>query len=338
MTTYILRRLLWLPLVLFVVSLLVFVAMHLAPGDPVDIKTQQLASEEAMARLRIEWGLDRPMHLQFLTFLSYALRGDLGRSFAGGVSVTEQIAARFPATVELAVAALFISTVVGIPLGIVSAIRSNSVVDYAGRVFALLGISIPLFWFGIIMIIVFGVTLQWLPVSGRYDARTLYDLRTVTNFYLIDSVLNLDANAFTTTLRHLVMPAMALGLWSVGIITRMTRACMLNVLALDYVRTARSKGLIERIVVMRHCLPNAMLPVITLIGLQFGANLGGAVITETVFAWPGLGKLLVDSIRLRDYPQVQGSVLVLASAYVFINLAVDILYAYLDPRIRYGRE
>jgi peptide/nickel transport system permease protein len=242
---------------------------------------------------------------------------------------------RLPATIELAVMALLLSAIIGIPLGIISAIKPGSLVDYASRIFALLGISVPLFWFAILMIMFFGAELKWLPVAGRYNSRELADLETITNFYILDSLLLRDPKMLLTTLKYLLMPSIALGLWSTGILTRMTRASMISVLTTDYVRTARSKGMREWLLTYRHTLPNAMLPVITLLGLQFGANLGGAVITETVFSWPGLGKLMVDAIRARDYPQVQGSVIILASSYVLINLAVDIIYGYLDPRIHY---
>lgn len=322
-----------LPVVLLVISMLVFVAIRFAPGDPAELTMQQFATEAELARVRAEWGIDRPLWQQYLTFLGKAVQGDLGRSFFGNVDVAKQVAQRLPATMELAVASIGVSALLGIGLGALAAVRRGRLADHLSRLVALFGISMPIFWLGLMLIALLSVKLNWLPVSGRTDARII--LQDKTYFVFIDAALQGNWEAFKSGATHLVLPAVTMGMYSAGIVARFTRSAMLEVLGQDYIRTARAKGLPERKVIFRHALKNAMLPVITILGLQFGNFLGGAAVTETVFAWPGLGKLLIDAILQRDYPQVQASVLVLAVTYVLINLTVDVCYAYVDPRIRY---
>jgi ABC-type dipeptide/oligopeptide/nickel transport system permease component len=333
-TKYIANRLLQLPLLLLVVSALVFVILRLGPGSPVDLATEAARDPREIERIRREWGLDRPIYVQYLDYVGGVLRGDFGRSFFGNTPVSSVIAERFPATLELAIVGMILGGMVGIGLGVLAAIKEDSVFDTLARVLALTGISLPTFWLGLMFIGLFAVTLDWLPVGGRFDARAEFD--KITGFYVLDGLLRGDLKATGTALRHMLMPATVLGLFIAGFIARMVRAMVLEALRQDYVRTARAKGLSERVVVIRHGLRNALLPTVTIMGLQFGNLLGGAAVTETVFSWPGLGKLMVDAINLHDFPQVQASILLLATTYVLVNLIVDILYGIIDPRIRYG--
>jgi peptide/nickel transport system permease protein len=331
---FVVQRLLFLPIVLFFISVTVFLSIRFAPGDPAEITTQQYATKAQLQLLREEWGISRPLWLQYFIFVRNASHGDLGRSFFGNVRVADQVAQRFPATIELAIASIAVSALLGIGAGTIAAVRRGAWVDHLSRILALFGISMPIFWLGLMLIALFSVKLGWLPVSGRIDARTM--IESGGRFLIVDSVLRRDWKGFDSAVRHLILPAITMGMYSAGIVARFARSAMLEVLAQDYVRTAKAKGLPKAIVIYRHALRNAMLPVITILGLQFGAFLGGAAVTETVFAWPGLGKLLIDSINLRDYPQVQASVLILAVTYVLVNSVVDLLYSYIDPRIRYS--
>jgi peptide/nickel transport system permease protein len=331
---YILRRLLVSIPILFGVSLLVFLMMHEAGGDPAVIRLGMQADEESIARLRAEMGLDRPLAVQYLDFLSGAVQGDLGRSYRSNAAVTDEIWARFPATVELAVAAMLIGVVIGLTAGIVAGVKRNSWFDYTSTFTALIGISIPTFWLGIILIIIFGVWLEWLPISGRVNPRLGAD--PSQPFLVIRSALQGDWVVFEDALKHLILPAITLAGWPAAIIARITRASVIEAMDGDYIRTARAKGLRDTLVVRRHALPNAIIPVLTVIGLELGVLLGGAVVTETVFAWPGVGKLAYDAIAARDYQVTQGVVLLLAAVFVLLNLVVDILYAVIDPRIRYS--
>lgn len=333
MARYIAERLAFLPVVLLFISLLIFLAIRFAPGDPAEITMQQFATEAEISRLRAEWGLDKPLWQQYALFVRNALRGDLGRSFFGNVRVTDEVAQRFPATIELATAGVGVSALLGIGAGTIAAVRRGRWADHLSRVLALFGISMPIFWLGLMLIALFSVKLGWLPVAGRLDARMSPE--PGTHFLILGSMLSGNWAQLHSAARHLILPALTMGMYSAGIVARFTRSAMLEVLSLDYVRTARAKGLPERRVINKHALRNALLPVLTILGLQFGSFLGGAAVTETVFAWPGLGKLLVDSIALRDYFQVQASVLILGVTYVIVNLLVDVLYVYVDPRIRY---
>lgn len=302
---YIVRRLLLTVPVMVGVSLLVFLIVRLIPGDPATALAGPQATPEFIAQIEAQYHLDKPIHVQYGIFLQGILRGDLGRSTFSRRPVVTEIRERFPRTVELTLAAMFIATLVGIPAGILSATRRNSWFDHIGMIVALFGVAAPVFWLALMLQLLFSVELGWLPATGR------------------------------GSFMHIILPAITLGLSSAGLLARITRSSMLEVLRMEYVTTARAKGLGERIVVSRHALKNAMIPVVTVIGLQFGILLGGAVLTESVFAWPGVGRLLVDSILSRDYPVVQGTVLLLSLTFVMINLLVDLFYAILDPRISY---
>jgi len=271
--------------------------------------------------------------VQYLRFLGRLLRGDLGRSIVSNTRVSHELATRFPATIELAVAAMLIAVVIGVPAGIVSAARQYSLFDHISMMVALLGVSMPVFWLGLMLIWLFALELRWLPMSGRLDVTI--DLRTITGLFVLDSILTGNLAALKNSLAHLVLPGLALGTIPMAIIARMTRSSMLEVMRQDYIRTAHSKGLAERTVVIQHALKNALIPVITVVGLQFGFLLGGAVMTETIFSWPGVGRLAFDAIMNRDFPVLQGSILLISCVFVFINLLVDVAYAYLDPRIHY---
>ncbi len=305
MWQYVVRRLLLTIPTLIGVSLLVFSMVRLVPGCPALAIAGVHATPEFIERTREEFGLDRPLHTQYFIFMSRLLQGDLGISTHSRRPVTTEIWDRFPNTVELAVAAMAIAMLIGVVAGIISATKRNSIFDNASMLVALFGVSMPVFWLGLMLMVLFAVTLGWLPATGR------------------------------GTISHLILPAITLGTGSAALIARMTRSSMLEVLHQDFITTARAKGLREQIVVYKHALKNALIPVVTIIGLQFGLLLSGAVITETVFAWPGVGRLMVGSIMARDFPVVQGTVLLIALTFVFINLFVDILYSFLDPRIRY---
>ena len=305
MLQYTLRRILISIPTLIGVLIIVFMMVRLAPGDPAVLLAGEFATPEVIERARVRFGLDRSYPEQFMRFIGGLVQGDLGRSTRTNRLVTDDLANFFPNTLELALAAIVVALVVGVPAGVISALRPNGPLDFGVTFIALLGVSMPVFWFGLLAILFFSVQLGWFPVAGR------------------------------GTWQHLVLPAITLGLSSTAIIARMTRSSMLEVLNQDFVRTARAKGLPDRSVVLKHALRNALVPVVTVVGLQFGALLAGAVITETVFTWPGIGRLLVDSIRARDYPVVQGSVLLIAVSFVLVNLVVDLIYGFIDPRIRY---
>lgn len=319
--------------VFFGVLLVVFAIAHLTPGDPVLIALGEHASPEAIDRLREELRLNDPLPIQFIGYMAQVLRGDLGRSIQSNERVVVDLATKFPATIELTVAAMAIASLVGIVTGLIAAARQNSWFDGTSMLVALFGFSMPIFWLGLMLILLFAAYLDWFPISGRLDFTI--ELARRTNFYLVDAVLSGNWAAAGNVLRHLVLPAVTLSTVPLAIIARMTRSSLLEVLRQDYVRTARAKGLAEQRVVTRHALRNAAIPIITVIGLNVGSLLGGAILTETIFAWPGVGRLVVDAIFARDYPVVQGAVLVIALVFVVVNLVVDLAYAYLDPRIRY---
>jgi peptide/nickel transport system permease protein len=312
----------------------VFVISRLTPGDPARIILGERATPEALARLRDALGLNEPLPVQFGRYLARAVQGDLGRSIQSNERVIVDLATRFPATMELTLGAMFIASTVGVLTGVLAAVRRNSWFDGASMFIALFGFSMPIFWLGIMLILLFAWLLGWFPISGRLDLTV--DLARVTNFYVLDAILTGNMPALGNALRHLALPAVTLSTVPLAIIARMTRSSMLEVLRQDYVRTARAKGLAERRVVLGHALRNAAIPVITVIGLNVGSLLSGAILTETIFAWPGVGRLVVDAIFARDYPVVQGAVLVIAVVFVVVNLLVDLSYAVLDPRIRYG--
>ncbi|ABO50963.1 binding-protein-dependent transport systems inner membrane component [Desulforamulus reducens MI-1] len=334
MLRYIAKRIMLLVPVLFGVSLFVFLVLHLFTTDPAAMMLGQHATAEQVASLREELGFNKPLYVQFGVFISQIIQGDFGMSLMTRSPVTDELLARFPATVELAFAAMLIATLIGVTVGVISAVKQYSIFDYLSMVGALLGVSMPIFWLGLMLIILFSVTLGWLPVSGRIEVGM--EPATITHFYLIDSLLSGNWEAFKSSVSHLALPAIALSSYSMAIIARMTRSTMLEVIRQDYIRTARSKGLVERVVVFKHALRNALIPVITVIGLQMGSLLGGAVLTETVFSWPGIGSFIVNAILAGDFPVVQGGVIMVATVFVVVNLIVDILYAYLDPRIKYS--
>jgi peptide/nickel transport system permease protein len=319
--------------ILLGVSLLVFLMLHTAGGDPAQTMLGTRANAESLAELRHELGLDRPLLVQYLDFLSGAVRGDFGRSYRSNTPVVTEIANRFPATIELAVAAMAIAVVSGVVFGTLAAVRRHSLIDYLSSTVVLFGVSIPTFWLGIILIIVFGLWLRWLPISGRVNPRLGAD--PSAPFLTISALVQGNWVVAKDAFLHLILPAVTLAFWPAAIVARMTRASLIEALGQDYVRTARAKGLQDRLIVIRHAAQNAVLPVLTVVGLEFGTLLGGAVITETIFSWPGLGQLTVNAIGARDYQMVQGVVVLLAAVFVLLNLLVDVLYAVLDPRIRY---
>lgn len=328
---FILRRLALLVPILLGVSLVVFAAIHLIPGDAAHVMLGEKATPAALDALRKDLGLDQPLYVQYGRFLWRLLHFDLGHSVQTGTSVASELAERFPATVELALAALCIALAVGVPLGVLAAVRRNSWVDYLAMGGSLLGVSMPIFWLGLVLMMVFSAGLNWLPFSQRTDI--LVTLPRVTGFMTIDSLLAGDLWAFGDALGHLVLPAVTLSTVPMAIIARMTRAAMVEVLGSDYVRTARAKGLPERVVSYRHALRNAALPIVTTTGLQLGMLLSGAILTETIFSWPGVGSLSVSAIFTRDFPVLQGCALLFAAAFVLVNLATDVLYTVLDPRL-----
>jgi ABC-type dipeptide/oligopeptide/nickel transport system permease component len=305
-TTYVLKRLALAVPVLAGITVILFVAIRLLPGDPAVVMAGDLAPDEYVQQLRRSMGLDKPVYVQYVLYIGNVVRGNFGRSSKSLRPVLAEIRDRYPYTIQLTVAGMLVAAVLGISAGAISAINRDSLFDYGSMVVALFGVSVPVFWLGLIMILLFAVNLRLLPAGGA------------------------------GTPLHLVLPALTLGASAAGILARMTRASMLEVLGSDYVRTARAKGLREISIVLRHVLPTAFTPVLTIIGLQFGSLLGGAVITESVFGWPGMGRLIVDSIAARDYALIQGALLVFAASFTLVNLAVDVLYAVIDPRIRLG--
>jgi len=282
----------------------VFAIVRVIPGDPARLLAGDFATEQIVDELRAKWRLNDPLPVQYAAYIGGLVRGDFGRSITTSTPILPELTERFLRTLELAVAGILVSIVIGGAAGIVSAVRRSSLIDYAATALALTGISTPIFWSGLLLILLFSVRLEWLQANG------------------------------SGTLRHLVLPALSLGLFGAGVLARQTRSGMLEVLGQDFVRTARAKGLPERVVVVKHALKNALIPVVTVLGDQFGRLLGGAILTETVFAWPGMGRYLIESISQRDYPAVQGAILVFAAAVVIINLLVDLSYGVLDPRVR----
>lgn len=307
MTNYIIRRLMLMLPILLGVATIIFILMFMVPGDPARLMMGQHGDERVLAAIRHEMGFDWPVYVQYFRFIGRLARGDLGMSYRQRRPVATIILERFPATIKLALAAMFLAVLAGISAGIIAAMHRNGVLDWLIMALSMTGISMPVFWLGMMLILIFAASLGWLPVGGYGQSGDL---------------------------RHLILPAVSLSAVSVGSIARMMRSSMLEVIGRDYIRTARAKGLTEQAVVLRHALKNAFIPVITVIGIDFAALLGGAVATETVFAWPGLGRAAVDAIRMRDLPVVEGCVIFLAFIFVIVNLLVDLSYAWLDPRIR----
>ena len=336
MLKFILKRLgLLIPTLLGVVTL-VFFMIALAPGDPARIMLGERANAEQLAQLRSELGLDQPLSKQYLLYLGRVIRGDLGKSIVTQQKITDELADRLPATIELAFTATIFASILGIVLGVAAARKRNSWVDYSTMTGALVGVSMPVFWLALVLIMIFSVGLDLLPTGGRMDVRLYF--RPITNFYLIDGIIMWfregKADYFVSALKHIILPTVALGTIPLAIIARTTRSSMLEGLKQDYVKTARAAGVPERKVVFRYALRNALLPVITVIGIQFGLLLSGAILTETIFAWPGIGKWIYHSIGARDFPAVQGGILFISFFFVVINLVVDLLYSVINPRIR----
>jgi len=331
------RRLLLLGPMLIGITLFSFLLSHAVPADPVsaNLGEQAAADPEVVAAFRKAWGLDRPLHEQYLIYVWNLARGDFGISISTKQAVALDLRQRFPATVEVAIVAMIISLVVGVPLGILSAVKRDSVVDQIARVLSLVGVSMPVFWLGLVALLVFYARLGWAPAPGRLSA-SLIPPTFATGFLLIDSLREGRIDAALDALQHLALPAIVLSSYTLGVITRITRGSLLETLGEDYVRTARAKGLRNLTVIVRHAARNALIPVVTIVGLSFGRLLSGAVVTESVFAWPGLGLYAFRSATSLDFPAIMGVGIVIATIYILVNLVVDIAYGLLDPRIRVG--
>jgi len=332
--TYILRRLAHTIPVLLGAATLVFVVLRLIPGDPAVAMAGEKASVAEIEQIRQQLGLNEPLPVQYGQFLVRTFTLQLGRSIRTGGDIREELINAFGPTIELSIAALFVALVVGLPAGVLAAIRRRTAIEYLTMTVSLVGISMPVYWIGLMLIYWLGARAGWFPLSGT--ASNSVDIPTVTHFYTIDALLTGDFSSFLDVLWHLVLPAIALSTITMAIVSRMARSSMLEVLSSDYLTTARAKGLREYAVVTRHAMKNALIPVVTVVGLQLGALLSGAVLTETVFGRVGVGRYIVTAITARDYPVVQGTVLIVAAFVVLINLVVDVLYAALDPRIRYS--
>jgi len=318
------------------ITLLVFSLIRMIPGDPVEALSGERGMEpERYARLMHEFGLDRPLPVQYFEFVGRALKGDLGYSIVSHEPVLREFLDRFPATFELALCAILFAMLIGIPAGMLAAVKRNTPVDYGVMGVSLAGYSMPIFWWALLLILFFSVHMGWTPVSGRLDI--LFDPPKVTGLMLIDAWLSGEEGAFRSAASHLILPTIALGTIPLATLARMTRSAMLEVLREDYIRAARAKGLSPFRVVVKHALRNALIPVVTVLGLQVGVLMGGAVLTETIFAWPGIGKWLIEAIHRRDYPVVQGGILLTATLVIVVNLVVDLLYGIINPRIRHPR-
>jgi peptide/nickel transport system permease protein len=329
---YISKRLFHLALIMFGVSVVVFLMLRMIPGDPAQLLLGEFASPEELARLREQLGLNQSLVTQFWIYLSHILQGDMGHSIRTNAPVTAEIWVRLIATLELSLAAMSIATVFGIAAGVLSAVKQYSLWDYGAMFMALVGVSMPIFWLGLMLIYLFAVKYPLLPMMGRISLGL--EVPDVTGLMVVDAVLAGNWQSLVSALKHLLLPAFTLATIPMAIVARITRSAMLEVLNMDYVRTARAKGMTELVVIFRHALRNAFLPVVTVLGLNLGLLLGGAVLTETIFSWPGLGRYVVDSLSGRDYAAVQGCILVFALLMAIINLCVDLIYVVLDPRIR----
>lgn len=335
MFAYIVRRVVGTIPVIVLISLLVFMLVQAAPGDPADLLLSDEASEQDIAEARERWGLDQPVWTQYVKFLTAALQGDLGTSFRYADPVLTMILERLPATIELAIMSILIAVVIAIPLGVWAGARPNSWIDNIGSLVGFFGISMPNFWFGIMLILIFSGLLNLLPSAGR----DTYGIATdpITGFYLLDSIIKGHWAGLRDGLAHIILPATALGTNMMGIMMRVTRSSVMEVMHEDYVTTARAKGVKERVVLWRHAVRNALIPIVTVIGLELGTLLSGSIIVETVFSWPGSGQLLITAITSRDYPLITGTVLTYTLAFVIINFVIDIVYAAIDPRIRFDK-
>jgi len=336
MLKFILRRLGLLVPTVFGIVTLVFLMIALSPGDPARVMLGERASKEKVEKLRADLGLDKPLYQQYGLYLGRVVRMDLGKSIKSGQPVIDEIKERFPATVELSLIAMLFASSFGIFIGVLSATKKNTWLDYTSMIGALVGVSMPVFWLALVLIMIFSVGLDLFPTGGRINIRMFF--QPTTNFFLLDTLGHFlktgDPKFFLSALHHLILPAIALGTIPLAIIARTTRSSMLEVLKQDYIKTARAAGIKEGKVIYRYALKNALLPVVTVIGIQFGLLLSGAILTETVFAWPGIGKWIYGAIEARDYPSVQGGIIFISVAFVLINLAVDLLYSFINPKIR----
>ena len=305
--------------------------LAITPGDPAELLLGERATPESLEAMREHLGLNKPLYVQYGLFLKRLAKFDLGETIWSRQQVSIEIRERFPATIELAVVAMFISCLLGVVLGIISATKQYSWFDYLSMVISLFGVSIPVFWLALMLMLVFSLSLGWFPMSGRLGIGT--ELEVITNFYVLDAILTRNWPALKNTLMHLALPAFALSTIPLAIVARMTRSSMLEVLRQDYIRTAKAKGLGQATIVLKHALRNGLIPVITVVGLQFGILMGGAILTETVFAWPGVGKWLFDGVVKRDYMVIQGGTMLVATTFVIVNMIVDVLYAVINPRI-----
>ncbi len=336
MYRFILKRVGLLIPTLFGVITLVFFMLALSPGDPARVILGERANKEAVESLRADLGLDKPLMVQYGLYLKRISHFDFGKSIKSGQNVIDEIGSHFPATLELALFAMLFAAVTGIFIGVISATKRYTFIDYASMFGALFGVSMPVFWLGLVLIIIFSVNLDLLPTGGRMNIR--YYFTPITNFYIVDGFIHLfktgDPKVLGSAIVHIILPAITLGTIPLAIIARITRSSMLEVLKQDYIKTARATGMPERKVIFKYALRNALLPVVTVIGLQFGLLLSGAILTETIFAWPGIGKWLYMAIEARDFPAVQGGIIVVSTCFVLINLVVDVLYSVINPRIR----
>src|SRR5688572_25774426 len=335
MRDYVLRRLLLVPPLLLGVTLVAFVLSHSVPADPVAAHLGQsaLLDPQIVEAFKREWGLDRPLHEQYIAYLDNLRQGKLGRSIVSKRPVEQDLAQYLPNTFLLATAAILVAVVLGVPLGVISAVKRNAPIDHLVRAVSLIGVSMPVFWLALVSLFIFYYRLDWMPGPGMLDNKYIPP-PSVTGFLPVDALIAGKSDVFWNALHHLVLPALVLSSFSVGLIARVTRSSMLEILGQDYMRTARAKGLRERVVVLRHALRNALIPTITVIGLAYGNQLGGAVLTETIFSWPGVGRYAYQAASSLDFPAIMGVTMVIAAIYIGVNLIVDILYGVLDPRIR----
>ncbi len=332
MFSYIIKRFLWAIPTLLGVSLIVFSMVHLAPGDPALVMLGEHANKDAIEALREQMGLNKPLIEQYFMFVTNILHGDFGTSISSGAPVLQEFSERFMATIELSLTALFFATLIGLIAGIISAVKRYSIFDYTSMGVALAGVSMPVFWLGLMLIYFFSVKLGWLPVSGRLGYE--YYLDGPSGLYLFDSLYASDYEAFKDVVKHLLLPSIALGTIPMAIIARMTRASMIETLKEEYIRTARAKGCSRLRVILVHALKNALMPVVTIIGLMLGTLFAGSILTETTFSWPGIGKWLINAVNQRDFPVIQSTTLIIATIFVVANLIVDLLYAVINPKIR----
>ena len=331
MISFIIRRVLMVIPTLLGMTVVIFLMLAVTPGDPAELLLGERATPESLEAMRDYLGLKKPLYVQYGMFLKRVVTLDLGETIWSREKVSKEISERFPATIELALSAMIISSILGVILGIISATRQYSWFDYTSMVGSLMGVSMPVFWLGLVFMLIFSLTLGWFPMSGRLGVDV--DLPTVTNFHILDAILAWNGEALRDALMHLALPAIALSTIPLAIVARMTRSSMLEVLRQDYIKTARAKGLSEVKIILKHALRNGLIPVVTVVGLQFGILMGGAILTETVFAWPGVGKWLYDGVVKRDYMVIQGGTLLVATTFVIVNLVVDVLYAVINPRI-----